>query len=95
MNNPHEHTPAPWSRNGDTIVGVSDSKDAKHNICELLSPMRGDDNLIQAAPELFEALCMALPYVQYLTQHHDDSLGSIKQLRREYEFMLQAKKKAE
>jgi hypothetical protein len=69
------HTPAPWKIDGAHSTRVLLINDAKgHAIGEIVDTRNpANAKLIAAAPDLLEALCTALPFVE---DHADDHAQS-------------------
>ena len=69
------HTPAPWKIDGAISTRVLLINDAKgHAIGEIVDTRNpANAKLIAAAPDLLEALCAALPFVE---DHADDHAQS-------------------
>ena len=69
------HTPAPWKIDGAHSTRVLLINDAKgHAIGEIVDTRNpANAKLIAAAPDLLEALCTALPFVE---DHADDHATS-------------------
>ena len=69
------HTPAPWKIDGAHSTRVLLINDAKgHAIGEIVDTRNpANAKLIAAAPDLLEALCAALPFVE---DHADDHAQS-------------------
>jgi hypothetical protein len=69
------HTPAPWKIDGAHSTRVLLINDAKgHAIGEIVDTRNpANAKLIAAAPDLLEALCTALPFVE---DHADDHANS-------------------
>lgn len=69
------HTPAPWKIDGAISTRVLLIKDAKgHAIGEIVDTRNpANAKLIAAAPDLLEALCTALPFVEDHAEDHAQS----------------------
>lgn len=69
------HTPAPWKIDGAISTRVLLINDAKgHAIGEIVDTRNpANAKLIAAAPDLLEALCTALPFVEDHAEDHAQS----------------------